>query len=99
MKFLSLLFLCSCSLFSPKPKLDTSPPLPAGAPASSISKPQNDLNAAIDQTKSYYCIKNGEQFKKGITCEEYSQNIHNDCNKKFKSENLVLECLLKSLKI
>lgn len=97
MKFLFLLFLLSCS--HSKTNFETAPPLPAGAPPESISKPQNDLNAAIDQTKSYYCIKNADQFKKGISCQEYSQNIHNKCSKKFKIENQILECVLKSLKI
>jgi len=99
MRFLSLLFLCSCSLFPPNPNLDTSPPLPPDAPRESIPKPQDDLKVAIDQTKSYFCIKNAEQFKKEISCEQYSQNIHNYCSNRFKSENQILDCILKSLKI
>jgi hypothetical protein len=99
MKIISLLFLCSCSVFSPKPQFDTSPPVPQEAPASSISKPQNNMTAAIEQTKSYYCIKNGDQFKKGITCQEHTQNIQNHCSKKSKSEEQVLDCMVNSLKI
>jgi hypothetical protein len=99
MKIISLLFLCSCSVFSPKPKFDTSPPVPPEAPKSEISKPQNNITVAIEQTKSYYCIKNRDQFKKGITCEEHAQNVQSRCSKKSKSEEQVLNCLVKSLNI
>lgn len=99
MKIIALLFLCSCSSISPKPEFDASPPVPQEAPAASIIKPQNNVTAAIEQTKSYYCIKNGNQFTKGKTCEEHAQNIQNHCSKKSKSEEQVLNCLEKLLKI
>ena len=99
MKLIILILLCSCSLFKKEPVLNTSPPLPPEAPRESILKPQNDYSAAIDQTKSYYCIKNGDQFNKGVTCEEHSQKIHNNCKEKFKTEDKVLDCLSKLLKI
>ena len=99
MKIIALLLLSSCSLFSPKPQFDTSPPVPPETPAANISRPQNNITVAIEQTKSYYCIKNGNRFTKGITCEEHAQNIQDRCSKKSKSEEQVLNCLLKSLKI
>ncbi len=98
MKIIGLFFLLSCST-SPKPEFDASPPVPQEAPAASIIKPQNNITAAIEQTKSYYCIKNESQFKKGVTCEEHAQNVQNRCSKKSKSEEQVLNCLEKLLKI
>ena len=99
MKIIALLILCSCSLSSPKPQFDTSPPVPQETPEENISKPKNNITAAIEQTKSYYCIKNGDRFKKGITCEEHAQNVQSRCSKKSKSEEQVLNCLVKSLNI
>ncbi len=97
MKIIALLVLFSCS--SPKPEFDASPTIPQEAPAASIVKPQNNITAAIEQTKSYYCIKNEGQFKNGITCEEHAQNVQKNCSKKSKSEEQVLNCLEKLLKI
>jgi hypothetical protein len=99
MKLIFLLFLFSCSSFLPRPGFDSSPTLPPEIPKENIPKPQDDFNSAIDQTKSYYCIKNEKMFNKGITCKKFSQNIHNNCSKKYKSKNQILECVSKLLKI
>jgi hypothetical protein len=57
------------------------------------------MSVAFDQTKSYFCIKFGSQFKNGKSCEQHSENLYKKCSKQFKNENKVLDCLVKSMKI
>ncbi len=99
MKVFFILIFISCSHFEPEQEFKTSPKLPPAIPSEKIPKPKDDMSAAIDQTKSYFCIKFGSQFKDGKSCENHSENLHQKCIKRFKNDNKVLDCLVKSLKI
>ncbi len=97
MKHFLFLLIISCS--HQNSKIDTSPPLPAEVPIQEITKPKDDLSAAIDQTKSYFCIKNDKRFNKEISCKSYSESMHAKCSRLHQTQSAVLKCLEKLLKV